>query len=53
MIMNTNIHVGGVILVFFGIIFFINNFVKIDIEWSYVWPLVMIIFGISLILNKK
>ncbi len=50
---NNTISIGGVILILLGITFFLENFIDIDINWNYVWPLIMIAVGVNMILNKK
>ena len=46
----------GIILIALGSVFFLKNFVDIslpDINWSYIWPLILIVIGIRAILRRK
>ena len=53
--MNKKINIGGVILIILGSIFFLKNFIDIpgiDINWPYIWPLILIFIGVRLIIKK-
>jgi len=52
--MKNNKNLGGIILVVIGIIFFLKNFINIPIyiNWSYVWPVIIIVIGARLYYKK-
>ena len=53
--MNKKINIGGAVLIILGSIFFLNNFIDIpgiNINWSYIWPLILIFIGVRLIMKK-
>lgn len=43
--------VGGLVLITLGILFFVNNFVEIKIE--YIWPLILVGIGVFLLFYKR
>ncbi len=48
--MKYNKHSGGIALITIGIVFFLKNFVNIiDINWDYIWPLILIVVGVGLL----
>lgn len=54
--MKTERFFPGILLVFFGIIFLLNNYGYIDFNWSnlfHLWPVLLIIIGVNLILANN
>jgi len=51
---QNNAFLGGLILIFIGLIFLFNKFLP-WFNWSFVWPIFLIIIGIAIIIkyNKK
>ena len=46
----------GIILVVLGVVFFLKNFIDIslpDINWSYIWPLILMAIGIRAMLRRR
>ena len=40
--------IKGIILITIGVLFFLINFINIpNINWRYVWPIILIIVGID------
>ena len=46
-------NIGGWVLIGMGIAFFLKNFYEININWEYIWPLMFVGLGLSMILKKK
>ena len=52
---NKKISIWGIILILVGAVYFLKNFIdipSININWSYIWPVLLIIWGVKLILRK-
>lgn len=49
---QNNAFLGGLILIFIGVIFLINKFIP-WFNWSLIWPIFLILIGIAIILKYK
>jgi len=49
--MTKKISIVGVLLIIIGAIFFLKNFIDIpiNIEWKYIWPIIVIALGVKMI----
>ncbi len=43
---------GAFILIVIGCFFFLTNFINIRINWNYIWPLILVAVGISMLRSK-
>ena len=55
--MNKNISITGLILILLGAYFILGNFIDLDflgqyVQWSYIWPLILIIIGVKMVIKK-
>ncbi len=44
--------IGGVILLALGVLFLLNNTLDINFHWAKYWPILLVIAGLYIILNK-
>ena len=43
---------GGIIILALGVLFLLNNTLDINISWAKYWPVILIIAGLGIVLNK-
>lgn len=51
-----NFNWGGLVLIVLGGLFFLRNFIDIpafDVNWKYVWPLILVVIGVRLLIKGR